>query len=88
MASVTEYVLSEESVSVDIQKIKHIHKITGSQYLPKFRLSFLTDFSLFDGKEFSRRTVDPGWRCYEINSAWFYPAREETQFPVDPPMDA
>ncbi len=32
----TENVFCEENVSVDIQKIKHAHKITGNQYLMKF----------------------------------------------------
>ena len=32
----TEKVCREENPSVDIQKTKHIHKITGSQYLIKF----------------------------------------------------
>jgi hypothetical protein len=34
--STKENVFGEENVSVDIQKTKHIHKNTGSQYLMKF----------------------------------------------------
>jgi len=42
--SIHENVFSEENVSVDIQKIKHIQKITGSQYLMKFRLEVILTF--------------------------------------------
>jgi hypothetical protein len=33
---ISEKVCCEENPSVDIQKTKHIHKITGSQYLMKY----------------------------------------------------
>jgi hypothetical protein len=36
-ASTKKDVFCDENVSVDIQKIRHIHRITGSQYLMEFR---------------------------------------------------
>lgn len=39
--SIQEKVFCEENVSVDIQKIKHIQRITGSQYLVRFRLKII-----------------------------------------------
>ena len=39
--STNEYVFCEENVPVDIQKIKHIPKITGSQYLMKYWLEVI-----------------------------------------------
>jgi len=43
--SIQENVFGEENVSVDIQKIKHIQSITGSQYLVKFRLKVILGFT-------------------------------------------
>jgi len=46
--SIQENVFSEENVSVDIQKIKHIQSITGSQYLVKFCLKVILALTLSD----------------------------------------
>jgi len=45
IVSTKENVFCEENVSVDIQKIKHIQKITGSQYLMQFRMKSNLSFS-------------------------------------------
>jgi len=44
IVSIHENVFSEENVLVDIQKIKHIQKMAGSQYLMKFRLKVILTF--------------------------------------------
>ncbi len=44
--SAQENVFSEENVSVDIQKIKPIQSITGSQYLVKFCLKVILVLTL------------------------------------------
>jgi len=50
--SVQENVFSEENVSVDIQKIKHIQRITGNQYLMKRRFKIILTFTPFGQTDF------------------------------------
>lgn len=49
MGSMRTEVFWEENVAVDIQKIKTIQRITGSQYLIDFLLRVIVAFDLFPG---------------------------------------
>jgi hypothetical protein len=65
MTSTTESVFWEESASVDIQKIKHIPKITGTEYLTKFRLKVILTFIKIRFPEYQKVSIT-GQNIYNI----------------------